>query len=78
MAKVHVVRRDDAGWAVEHEGAEGPIATYPTEELAVTAAREHARQHGDAEVVLHDADGGVRESTAPGPEGDEAAAGPAR
>ena len=59
--RVHVVPHD-GGWAYKHEGDEQPVETFSTQSDAETAAKAHAREHGDTEVVLHGQDGRIRDS----------------
>lgn len=61
MPTVHVVPHED-GWAVKHAGEEQPISTHDRQEDAERAAKSHAREHGDAEVVIHGRNGRIRDS----------------
>lgn len=61
MPTIHVVPHDGR-WAAKHEGESEPILTRDTEAEAEQAAKAHAREHGDVEVVIHGRDGRVRDS----------------
>jgi hypothetical protein len=61
MPNIHVVP-DGNRWAVKHEGEQQPLSTHDTEVEAERAAKEHARAHGDAEVIIHGKDGKIRDS----------------
>ena len=58
--RVHVVPKDGA-WTYEHEHGE-PEGRFATQREAERAAKEHARAHGDWEVIIHDRRGRIRDS----------------
>ncbi len=58
-ANIHVVPTQRNGWAVEVEGTAGPAALYPTQEEAITAGTEKAKQ-GKVELLIHGRDGQIR------------------
>jgi putative intracellular protease/amidase len=58
--RVHVVPYEGA-WTFEHEHGE-PEGRFRTQKEAEKAAKEHAREHGDWEVVIHDKRGRIRDS----------------
>ncbi len=58
MTTVHVAPQGDR-WVVEHEGDNQPISVHDTQAEAEQRAKSHARQHGDAEVVVHGSDGSI-------------------
>jgi len=49
MPRIHVVPHEGR-WAAKHEGEDEPILTRDTQAEAESAAKVHAREHGDAEV----------------------------
>jgi putative intracellular protease/amidase len=59
---VHVVPHQGT-WTFKHEHGEAQ-GTFPTRKAAEQAAMEHARAHGDWEVVIHDRRGRIRDSEA--------------
>src|SRR4051794_171823 len=62
MAKdtFHVVPAGD-GWAVKKEGTERKTSQHETQKAAIDSAREAATE-GD-EIIVHRADGSIREHT---------------
>jgi hypothetical protein len=58
--RVHVVPNKGT-WTFKHEGGE-PEGTFRTQREAEKAAKAHAREHGDWEVVIHDRRGRIRDS----------------
>jgi hypothetical protein len=58
--RIHVVPHE-GGWTFEHEGGK-PEGHYDTQRDAERAAKQHAREHGDWEVVIHDRRGRIRDS----------------
>jgi hypothetical protein len=56
--QVHVVPAGDA-WHVKHEGSDEVIAEASTQAEAERLAKEHARQHGYAEVITHGTGGRI-------------------
>jgi putative intracellular protease/amidase len=59
---LHVVPHQGA-WTFKHEHGE-PQGTFSTQKQAERAAMEHARSHGDWEVIIHDRRGRIRDSEA--------------
>lgn len=59
--RIHVVPAGD-GWGYKHEGEDALAGTFPTQDEAERAAKAHARDHGDWEVVIHGRDGRIRDS----------------
>jgi putative intracellular protease/amidase len=59
---IHVVPHQGT-WTFKHEHGE-PQGTFPTRKAAEQAAMEHARAHGDWEVIIHDRRGRIRDSQA--------------
>jgi hypothetical protein len=64
---LHVVPHQGA-WTFKHEHGE-PQGSFPTRKAAEQAAMEHARAHGDWEVIIHDRRGRIRDSAAVRPAG---------
>jgi putative intracellular protease/amidase len=64
---LHVVPHQGA-WTFKHEHGE-PQGSFPTRKAAERAAMEHARAHGDWEVIIHDRRGRIRDSEAVRPVG---------
>jgi putative intracellular protease/amidase len=64
---IHVVPHQGA-WTFKHEHGE-PQGTFPSQKAAERAAMEHARAHGDWEVIIHDRRGRIRDSEAVRPIG---------
>jgi hypothetical protein len=62
MARIHVVPAGGVRWAVKHEGNEDAVSEHSTEQEHERAAEEHARGHGDWEVLIHGRDGRIRDS----------------
>jgi hypothetical protein len=58
--RVHVVPHEGA-WCWRHENG-SPEGRFSTQAEAVQAAKDHARQHGDHEVIIHDESGRIRDS----------------
>jgi hypothetical protein len=63
-AEIHVVPSAD-GWAVKREGQDEPLSTHDRQDDAITAGREQARQD-EVELVVHGADGRIREKDSEG------------
>jgi len=64
MAKkrdIHVVPHDDFGWATRREGANQVSSRHHTQEAAIGMARGAAKQD-HVEVVIHRADGRIRDN----------------
>ncbi len=57
---IHVVPADGNGWAVEVEGAGRSNVHYSSQEEAIKAATETARQ-AKVELFIHGRDGQIRE-----------------
>lgn len=57
---VHVTKRSD-GWVVERAGASRAASVHRTQAEAEAAAKRLALKSGGAEVVLHRADGRIRD-----------------
>jgi putative intracellular protease/amidase len=58
--RVHVVPWKGE-WTYEHEHGE-PEAMFRTQREAIRAAKDHARSHGDWEVIIHNRKGRIRDS----------------
>lgn len=58
---VRVAKRSSEGWAVTRSGAERASSVHRTQAEAVAAGRRLALKSGGAEVVVHRADGRVRD-----------------
>jgi putative intracellular protease/amidase len=59
---VHVVPYDGA-WTFKHEHG-APEGKFRTQKEAIEAAKEHARAHGDWELVIHGRSGRIRDAVA--------------
>lgn len=59
---VHVIPAGRNGWAVEVEGTDGATSHYPSQEEAVAAGAEKARQD-KVELIVHRDDGTVERRT---------------
>jgi len=59
---IHVVPYDGA-WTFKHEHGE-PEGRFRTQRQAIEAAKEHARAHGDWELVIHGRNGRIRDAVA--------------
>jgi hypothetical protein len=58
---VHISKKKDGGWAVKRQGAERDTSVHQTQSEAVAAGRRLALKSGGAEIVVHRADGRVRD-----------------
>ena len=56
---IHVVPTERNGWAVEVEGTDGATSHYPSQEEAIAAGMEKARQDR-VELVIHGPDGEIQ------------------
>lgn len=59
--QLHISRKPDGGWAVKRQGAGGDASVHKTQADAVAAGRRLALKSGGAEVIVHRADGRIRE-----------------
>jgi len=59
-ANIHVVPTERNGWAVEVEGTDGATSHYPSQEEAIAAGTEKAK-NVKAELIIHGRDGQIRE-----------------
>jgi putative intracellular protease/amidase len=59
---VHVVPYEGA-WTFKHEHGE-PEGRFSTQKQAIQAAKEHAHEHGDWELVIHGRSGRIRDAVA--------------
>ncbi|WP_061958213.1 DUF2188 domain-containing protein [Cupriavidus pauculus] len=59
-ANIHVVPTERNGWAVEVEGTDGATSHYPSQEEAVAAGTEKAK-NDKVELFIHGRDGQIRE-----------------
>jgi hypothetical protein len=59
-ANIHVVPTERNGWAVEVEGTDGATSHYPSQEEAITAGTEKAK-NDKVELFIHGRDGQIRE-----------------
>ncbi|SPR99513.1 DUF2188 domain-containing protein [Cupriavidus taiwanensis] len=57
---IHVLPAGDQGWAVAVEGTDGATTHYPSQEEAIAAGTEKARQD-KVELLIHGRDGQIRE-----------------
>ena len=62
----HVVKRPSEGWEVQAAGTQGATSVHRTQADAVAAARRRALKSGGAEIVVHRADGRIRDADAVG------------
>lgn len=58
---VHIQKKADGGWAVKRQGAGHDASLHKTQAEAVAAGRRLALKSGGAEVVIHRADGRIRD-----------------
>jgi hypothetical protein len=59
-ANIHVVPTEKNGWAVEVEGTDGATSHYPSQEEAIAAGTQKAKQD-KVELLVHGRDGQIRE-----------------
>lgn len=59
-ANIHVVPTERNGWAVEVEGTDGATSHYPSQEEAIAAGTQKAKQD-KVELFIHGRDGQIRE-----------------
>jgi putative intracellular protease/amidase len=59
---LHVVPYE-GGWTFKHEHGE-PEGRFDTQRGAIEAAKEHGREHGDWELVIHGRSGRIRDAVA--------------
>lgn len=59
-ANIHVVPTEKNGWAVEVEGTDGATSHYPSQEEAIAAGTQKAKQD-KVELLIHGRDGQIRE-----------------
>ncbi|MNW11410.1 hypothetical protein D3C71_2088600 [compost metagenome] len=57
---IHVVPTERNGWAVEVEGTDGATSHYPSQEEAIAAGTEKAK-NDKVELIIHGRDGQIRE-----------------
>jgi hypothetical protein len=57
-SNVHIVQRDN-GWGTLREGAQRATQVFDTQERAIQAGRQMARQ-GKGELLIHGQDGRIR------------------
>ena len=55
--------RTRAAWTFKHEHGE-PEGRFRTQKQAIEAAKEHGREHGDWELVIHGRNGRIRDAVA--------------
>jgi len=53
------------GWAVKPEGASKPSSVHPTQESAISTARQTARNQ-ESELLIHGQNGQIRERSSYG------------
>lgn len=58
---VHISKKGDGAWAVKRQGAARNSSVHQTQAEAIAAARRLALKSGGAEVVVHRADGRIRD-----------------
>ncbi len=56
---IHVLPAGDRGWAVAVEGTNSATTHYPTQEEAISAATERAKQD-KVQLFVHGRDGQIR------------------
>ena len=56
MPRITVMPAEKRRWIVAYEGDPTPISEHETREEAEIWAREHAREFGQAEVIVHHLD----------------------
>lgn len=59
-ANIHVVPTERNGWAVEVEGTDGATSHHPSQEEAIAAGTEKAK-NDKVELFIHGRDGQIRE-----------------
>jgi putative intracellular protease/amidase len=59
---IHVVPHE-GGWTFKHEHGQAE-GRFKTQKEAIEAAKEHAREHGDWEMVIHGRNGRIRDAIA--------------
>jgi putative intracellular protease/amidase len=59
---IHVVPYE-GGWTFKHEHGE-PQGRFRTQKQAIEAAKQHGREHGDWEMVIHGRSGRIRDAVA--------------
>jgi putative intracellular protease/amidase len=59
---IHVVPHE-GGWTFKHEHGQAE-GHFKTQKQAIEAAREHGREHGDWEMVIHGRNGRIRDAIA--------------
>ncbi|MGO4764912.1 DUF2188 domain-containing protein [Cupriavidus sp. 2KB_3] len=59
-ANIHIVPTERNGWAVEVEGTDGATSHYPSQEEAIAAGTEKAK-NDKVELIIHGRDGQIRE-----------------
>ncbi len=59
-ANIHVVPTERNGWAVEVEGTDGATSHYPSQEEAIAAGTEKAK-NDKVELFIHGRDGQIRQ-----------------
>ena len=59
-ANIHVVPTERNGWAVEVEGTDGATSHYPSQDEAIAAGTEKAK-NDKVELFIHGRDGQIRE-----------------
>src|SRR5215207_11730409 len=57
----HIVKRSSEGWEVRGSGAQREISVHRTQAEAVRAGRRLALKSGGANVIVHGADGRIRD-----------------
>lgn len=59
LPNIHIVPAGNHGWAVAVEGTDGATTHYPTQEEAISAGTEKAKQD-KVELLIHGEDGAIR------------------
>lgn len=66
MGEVFHIAKRSSGWAVQRSSADRASSVHPTQAEAVAAGRRLALKSGGAEIVVHAADGRIRDRVAVG------------
>ncbi len=57
VSTLHLRPIDDGSWSLNRDEAEDIASVYPTEGQAIASVYERIAEPGEAEVVIHEADG---------------------
>ena len=56
MPRIHIMPAGRRRWTVAYEGDPTPISEHDSQSEAETWARSHAREFGEAEIIVHHLD----------------------